>query len=167
MQTVYAVTLYQVSVAVHVMLAIVVLGPTFAYPLMQAIAERRFRRQLPTVLNIIHTIDTRFVSPGALLIIGTGIYQWIKGNWDMGSDQWLAISFGLFIVLLGLATAVMNPAVAKAEAAAQRMVEAAGPTGDVELSEEYKQAVRPVNILGPLLGIGVLVIVYLMMIKPF
>jgi uncharacterized membrane protein len=167
MDPAYAVTLYQVSVAVHVMLAIVVLGPTFAYPIMQITAEKRFPRQLPAVLSIIHTIDSRLVNPGAVLIIGTGVYQWIKGNWDMGSDQWLAISFTLFILMLGSAMLFLTRALPKGAAAAERMIEAAGPDGEVTLSEEYKRAMRGPNLLGPILGIAVLFIVYLMVVKPF
>jgi uncharacterized membrane protein len=162
-----AVTLYQVSVAIHVMLAIAVLGPTFAYPIIQMTAEKRFPRQLPAALQIIHTIDSRLVNPGAVLLLGTGIFQWIDGNWDMGEDQWLAIGFTLFIVMLGSAMTFLTPRLKKGAAAAERMVEAAGPDGEVVLSEEYKQIMRVPNALGPALAIGVLVIVYLMEVKPF
>lgn len=167
MEPALAVTAYQVSVAVHVMLAIVVLGPTFAYPIIQMTAEKAFPRELPVALRLIHTIDTRLVNPGALLIIATGVYQWIDGSWDAGRDQWLAIGFGLFVVMYTSAVLFLTRAFPKGIAAAERMVEAAGPDGEVVMSDEYKQAMRVPNILGPLLAVGVLFIVYLMEVKPF
>ena len=167
MEGLFAVTLYQVSVAVHVMLAIVVFGPTFVFPLIQMTAERAFPRHLPFAWEIIRKIDHGIVTPGVLLVFATGIYQWSDGGWDLGRDQWLSISLGLLTVLYVLSFFIFHPAERKAIAASEAMVAAAGPNGEVELSDEYRAVTRTVNIAGPTFAILTLFIVYLMVVKPF
>jgi hypothetical protein len=60
-----------------------------------------------------------------------------------------------------------HPAERKAIAASEAMVAAAGPEGTVELSSDYQEATRVVNIAGPIYAILTLFIVYLMVVKPF
>lgn len=162
-----AVTLYEVSVALHVMVAIVAFGPTFAFPLIQITAEKAFPRQLPFAWEIIARLDHLMVTPLIVLVFVTGIYQWIEGPWDIGRDQWLAIGLGLLTVLYVLSFFIFHPAERRAKAAAEAMVEAAGPQGKVELSDDYRAATRVANIAGPLFALLTLFIVYLMVVKPF
>jgi uncharacterized membrane protein len=162
-----AVTTYQVSVAVHVMVAIIVFGPTFVFPLIQITAERASPRHLPFAWEIIRKIDYGVVTPGVLLVFATGIYQWTDGVWDLGRDQWLSISLGLLVVLYALSFFIFHPAERNAIAASEAMINAAGPEGEVELSDEYRAATKIANIAGPIYAVSVLFIVYLMVVKPF
>lgn len=167
MDGILAVTTYQLSVALHVMAAIVVFGPTFVFPLIQMTAERAFPRQLPFAWEVIRKIDHAIVTPGVLLVLATGIYQWVDGSWDLGRDQWLSVGLGLLLVLYVLSFFIFHPAERKAIAASEAMVVAAGPEGQVELSDEYRAATKTVNIAGPIFAVLTLFIVYLMVIKPF
>ena len=167
MNGVLAVTSYELSVAVHVMAAIVVFGPTFVFPLIQMTAEKAFPRQLPFAWEIIRKIDHAIVTPGVLLVLATGVYQWIDGSWDLGRDQWLSIGLGLLLGLYVLSFFIFHPAERKAIAASEAMVAAAGLEGKVELSDEYRDATRTVNIAGPIFAVLTLFIVYLMVVKPF
>lgn len=166
-QSLLGVTLYEVSVAVHVMVAIVALGPTFAFPVIQMTAEKAFPRHLPFAWAAISRIDHLLVSPLVLLIFATGIYQWVEGPWDMGRDHWLSTSFALLLVMYLSSFFIFHRAERRAREAAEAMVAAAGPDGEVQLSDEYRAATRAANIAGPIFSLGVLVIVYLMIVKPF
>jgi uncharacterized membrane protein len=167
MNALLAVTTYDVSLAIHVMAVMVGFGPTFAFPLIQMTAERRFPRHLPFAWNVIGKTERGIVTPLAVIVGLTGIYQWQDHNWDIGDNQWLAIGFGLYLVLFTFALTLLRRAENAAEAAAEQMVAAAGPTGDVPITDEYRQATRLVNVSGPVLGILTLFIVYLMVVKPF
>jgi len=167
MEGLVAVTSYELSVALHVMAAIVVFGPTFAFPLIQITAEKAFPRNLPFAWEIIRKIDHAVVTPGVLLVLATGIYQWSEGSWDLGRDQWLSISLGLLIVLYVLSFFTFHPSERKAIAASEAMVAAAGSNAEVEFSDEYRAATKVVNIAGPIYSLLTLFIVYLMVVKPF
>ena len=167
MHVVLGVTTYELSVALHVMLAIVVFGPTFIFPLIQFTAEKAFPRQLPFAWRVIQLIDHRVTTPGVLLVFATGIYQWVDGAWDMGRDQWLAVSFSLLLVMYALSFFTFHPAERKAIVASEAMISAAGPDGQVELSDDYRRATRVANVAGPVFAVLTLFIVYLMVVKPF
>ena len=162
------VTLYQVSVALHVAVAVIAFGPTYAYPLIQKGAEKVSPRNVPFALRTIHTIDSKMVNPIAVVVGLTGIYQWIDGNWDIGRDQWLAVGFGLYLASFALALYVFRGSVMESAAReAESCIAAAGPSGEVVLSDEYRRIMRVPDMAGPVLGIAVLVIVYMMVVKPF
>ena len=168
MEPVLAVTFYQLVVFVHVVAVIVAFGPTFAFGIIQATAERVFPRSLPFALTVMQKISRGIVIPVAVVVGATGIYQAIDGPFEFGRDQWMEIGLTLYLIMLGLSlwvyrSSVMNRAIA----AAQACVDTAGPDGAVELSDEYREITRVPNLMGPILGLMVVVIVYLMEIKPF
>jgi predicted integral membrane protein DUF2269 len=167
-ETVLAVTFYQLVVFVHVVAVVVAFGPTFAFGVIQATAERLHPRSLPFALTVIKRISQGMVIPVAVVVGATGIYQAIDGPFEFDDDQWMSIGLALYLVLLGLALWVYRPSVMdRAIAAAQRSVEAAGPDRQVELSDDYRAIMRVPNATGPILGLIVVVIVYLMEVKPF
>jgi uncharacterized membrane protein len=162
-----AVTAYQVSVAVHVAAAVVAFGPTFVYPIIQKTAENTAPRSLPFALRLIRKIDHGVVNPVAVIVGLTGAYQWSDGNWDIGDNQWLAIGLALYLAAFAVALYVFRSSVMEAAAAeAEAAIEAAGPSGEVVLTDRYRDIMRVPNMVGPLLGITVLVIIYLMVVKP-
>jgi hypothetical protein len=168
MEPVLAVTFYQLVVFVHVVAVIVAFGPTFAFGVIQATAERLHPRSVPFALTVMKRISQGIVIPVAVVVGITGIYQAIDGPFEFDDDQWMSIGMTLYFVMLGLALWVYRPSVMdRAIAAAQQSVTAAGPDGQVELSDEYRDITRVPNLMGPVLGLLVVVIVYLMEIKPF
>jgi uncharacterized membrane protein len=168
MEPVLAVRFYDLVVFLHVVAVVVAFGPTFAFGLIQATAERLHPRSLPFAFTIMKRISQGMVIPVAVLVGVTGIYQAIDGPFEFGTDQWMEIGLTLYLVMLGLALWVYRPSVMdRAIAAAQRSIDAAGPAGQVELSDEYRAITRVPNLMGPVLGLLVVVIIYLMVIKPF
>lgn len=161
------VTFYEISVAAHVMLVVLAFGPTFAFPIIQMTAERRYPRQLPFALTLIERISRGIVTPAAVLVGATGLYQALDGPYEFGEATWMDVGFFLYLVILITGILLLEPATRRGLAAAERMVESAGPEGEVVFSDEYRRAMRLPNVLGPILSLSVLVVVYLMVVKPF
>jgi hypothetical protein len=61
-------------------------GATFAYPVLQAVAERRSPRSLPFMWRSLTRIDLALLTPGAILVLLAGIYLVVSsdGPWDWG-----------------------------------------------------------------------------------
>jgi uncharacterized membrane protein len=157
------VSLYEVSVAVHVTAALVGFGPTFAYPVIQLAAERRDPAALPFALAVILRISRTLAVPGAVVVGLTGAYQAAEGPWSLADDAWLAAGIALYVAVFATALGFLVPSLRRAEAEALRMA-AAGEPG---LSAEYLRIVRGLKVAGAAVGAGVLAIVALMELKPF
>jgi uncharacterized membrane protein len=157
------VSLYDVSVAVHVGAAVAGFGPTFAYPVVQLAAERRDPAALPFALSAILRISRTLAVPGAVVVGLTGAYQVAEGPWSIGRDAWLAAGVALYLAVFATALGYLVPALRRAEAEARRMAAA----GERTLSPEYERIVRGLKLAGAAVGAGVLAIVALMELKPF
>jgi uncharacterized membrane protein len=163
-----AVTGYEVSVALHIAAAVIAFGPTFVYPIIQKSAENAAPRSLPFALRLIKRIDNGVVNPVAVVVGLTGVYQWTDGNWDIGENQWLAVGLALYLGMFAVALWVFRSSVMESAAReAESCIESAGPSGEVVLSDQYRAIMRLPDRVGPLLGLSVLVIIYLMVVKPF
>jgi uncharacterized membrane protein len=167
MEALLGISLYRASVVVHVIAVILAFGPTFAFPVIQVTAEKRFPRQLPFALTVIDRISRGIVVPSAVLVGVTGIYQALDGPFELGTDSWMDAGLALWALILAGALLIYNPAIRRARAAAERMIADAGPSGEVTLSNEYRRTTRLANVVGTGLSIAVLVVVYLMEVKPF
>ena len=84
--------MYDASVAIHVVAAIIGFGATFSYPVIQLVAERRGLLAVATGLETILTISRRVAVPAAVVVGLTGIYQLIDGPYSLG-DPWLGAGF--------------------------------------------------------------------------
>ena len=78
------VSLYNLSLFVHITAVVVGLGATFAEALFFPVAMRLSPRHLPYVHSLQLAINRYFTSPALVLIIVTGIYQVIEGNYSFG-----------------------------------------------------------------------------------
>jgi uncharacterized membrane protein len=167
-ETVLGVTFYELSVALHVMAVVLAFGPTYAFPIVQITAERRYPHALPFALHAIDRVNRGMVIPIAVLVGITGLYQAIDGPYEFGRDQWMDIGLTLYLISLALALWTYRPSVMeRAIAAAEKMAEGAAPGAQVALSDEYRAVMRLPNLVGTILGPLVLIIIYLMVIKPF
>jgi uncharacterized membrane protein len=145
---------YDASVAIHVVAAIVGFGATFSYPVIQFVAERRGLIAVATGLETILTISRRVAVPAALVVGVTGIYQLVDGPYSLG-DAWLGAGFALYLTVMAVAVGYLAPAYARARAAAQRGSEA-----------EYAAAIRGTTIVGPVVAAAIVAIAVLMEVKP-
>ena len=147
--------MYEVLLFLHVLSVIVGLGPTFALP---GLMKLRGDAPSPVVLQTEYVIS-RYASIGVGLVLLTGIglvseSPVVIGRF--GEARWLHIAITLFLVYAGLGTGFAGPRMRKAVKAAQ--------AGD---GTEVKRLLDPLDkFVGPVLGLLLASILYLMLIKP-
>jgi hypothetical protein len=165
MDPVYAATsVYEFTLWLHVIAAVVGMGATFAMAVLTPVAMGMDPVHLPYVHRVQVTINKYMASPGLLVLIATGIYMVVDGNWDFGSF-WVSAAFLVVIVLGGMTGAYFIPADRRLEQMAAADIKASGG-GPVKLSEQYLAKSKQAGIAG--FGAGLLLVfaIYLMVMKP-
>lgn len=153
-------SLYEISVFVHISAVVVGFGATFAEAVMFPVAMKAGVRHLPYVHQLQLAINQRMASPALGLIILTGIYQTIDGDWGFGSF-WISATFAIAIVLGGMNGAYFVPTDRRLGPKVALDLERAG-----EPSDEYLREARIEGIVGAVAGVLVLAAVFLMVTKP-
>jgi len=154
------ISLYTISLWLHISSAVVGLGATFALALAFPLALQLDVRHLPFVHRLNQRILQRLASPALLILILTGIYQVADGDWSMGSF-WVSATFLIAIVLGGLQGAYFIPTDRKLAAMAEKELSA----GATELSPDYQRQAQREGALGALAGILIVIAVFLMVTK--
>jgi len=161
----------QLFLVLHVLGAIAVFGPSFAFPVIAAQAGRAPQHGHFAAL-VIDLIERRIVIPGAIVQGITGVCLILVIGLDITSPawRWLILAIALYAIAVGYAILVQKPA-------AERMVEltagppagapgaapAAAPSGPPpELVATAKKLARG----GQLLTVLIVAIVILMVTKP-
>ena len=94
--------MYDASVAIHVVAALVGFGVTFSYPVIQLVAERRGPDALALGFDAILAISRWVAVPATLLVGVTGVFQLADGPYSL-HDAWLAASLGLYLAVMAVA----------------------------------------------------------------
>jgi hypothetical protein len=165
MQTI-AVTFYNVVVWLHVSAVVLAFGPTFAFGIYLALAQRKYPRAIPAVIEAQTTISRSMVTIGGVLILITGVYLSAQDAWQF-SDFFVAWGLIAIIVLIGLVHGFFIPNDTRALRAAKRDIEDAGPTGEVEFGREFTEHSGRSARMGPIAGLIVILTIYVMAAKPF
>jgi len=147
--------LYLILKYLHVLLAIVAIGFNASYPIWLARARREPEHALH-VLRGIKILDDRFANPayGLLLVLGLAMV-FIAGI--PLTTFWIAASLVLYVGLLVGGLFFYSPTLKRQIA----VLEKDGPT-----SPEYAALSQRGTVVGILLAIDVVVIVFLMVVKP-
>jgi amino acid transporter len=158
-----AITLYDISVFLHVTAVVVGFGSTFAESLMFPVALKLGSRYLPYVHRLQLAINQRFATPALAVVLVTGIYQVIEGRWSFASF-WISATLAIVIALGALIGGYFIPT----DRRLAPMVEAelgAAPGETVTLSAEYQRAARREGIAGGVAGVLIVVAIFLMVTK--
>ena len=158
--TLAAIDAYSISVFIHVTAVVVGFGATFAEALMFPVAMAVGRRHLPYVHRLQLAINQRFAGPALGLIILTGIYQTIDGDWGFGSF-WISATFVIAIVIGAINGAYFIPTDRRLAVMVEREIEAGG-----DLSEDYQRQARREGVMGAVTGVLIVVAIFLMVTKP-
>ena len=164
-----AVEFYNVVLFFHIGFVVLAFGPTFAYPVFLAIAERTDPRSLPVVARGILAWDRigRILLLGILLV---GIYlvatdSGLGAAWEF-SDFFVAWGFIAVIIIGGLSGGYFTPKTQELIEIAERDIAASGD-GPVTLSTEYQTLSQQVAKVGTAAGILIILTIYVMTAKPF
>ncbi len=153
-------SLYDISVFVHVSAVVVGFGATFAEAIMFPVAMKAGVRHLPYVHKLQLAINQRMAGPALALIILTGIYQTIDADWGFDSF-WISATILIALVLGGMNGAYFMPTDRKLAVQAQREID---ETGNV--SDDYQAQARREGVIGAVAGLLVIVAIFLMVTKP-
>jgi uncharacterized membrane protein len=140
---------------VHMLLAIIAIGFNASYPIWLTRAQRDPEHAL-YVLRGIKILDDRFANPAYALLLVFGLAMTFMAGIPL-STFWIAAALVLYVLLILGGLLVYTPTL-KGQIAA---LEAAGPT-----SPEYTRLSQRGTIVGIVLAIDVVVIVFLMVVKP-
>ena len=145
----------------HVLGAIIVFGPSFAFPLIAGQARKHPQHSHFAAL-VTDIIERRIIIPGAIVQGITGVLLIVVMGADMTSpsNRWLGLAIVLYLVAIGFAVAVQAPAV-------EKMVELTKtPPGPEGPSPELLATGQKLQRGGMLLALLIVSIVFLMVVKP-
>lgn len=162
--TLAALTAYNISVFLHITAVVVGFGATFAESIMFPVALKLGEQHLPYVHRLQLAINKWFATPALVVILATGIYQTVEGNWGFEAF-WVSAPLLIVVVLGGLLGGYLIPADRRLGPMVERELAAAGE-GEVVLSEEYQRRARTEGIVGAVAGVLIVVAIFLMVTKP-
>jgi hypothetical protein len=151
----------QLLLFLHVLGAIIVFGPTFAFPLIAGQAQKSPQNSHFAAI-VTDVIERRIIIPGAIVQGITGVLLIIALGADVTSSsyRWLISAIVLYLIAIGFAILVQAPAV-------EKMVELTKtPPGPEGPSPELLANARKLQRGGMLLALLIVVIVFLMVVKP-
>jgi uncharacterized membrane protein len=140
---------------VHVLSAIVAVGAnvTYAFWLRRA---RGDRARLVDAISGVRSLDSRFANPAYILLLITGVGMVLTGAYSFETG-WIAASVALYVLTAVLGITAFAPALRRQLTEAER-----DPT-----SADYAAAERRSSLLGLVTVAVVVLIVVLMVAKPF
>ncbi len=157
-----SITFHSILVFIHVSAAVVGLGATFAlavgFPLAVRLGDPRL---MPFVHHLSLEVTRKLASPALLLILITGIWQAVDGDFDFGAP-WISGAFVIVLVLGGMQGAYFTPTDRKLAAMAEKEL----ADGATELSADYQKQAQREGAIGALAGLLIIIAVFLMVTKP-
>lgn len=148
-------SLYLILKFLHVLMAIVAVGLNVSYPIWFARARTDPAAAL-SILRGVKTLDDRFANPAYVLLLVLGMAMVGVGGIPL-STFWIAAALVLYVILVLVALIGYSPTMKRQIAA----LESGGPD-----SRQYLQLTQRGTIIGAVLMVDVLVIVFLMVVKP-
>ena len=159
-----AVSFYDVVLWVHITAVVIAFGPTFAYPMFLAVAQRSDPRALPVVGKAVVAWD-RIGSLLLVVILLAGFFLLSDGGWEF-SDFFISWGFLAVIVIGGMSGGYFQPKMRQLVEVAERDIAASGP-GEVKLSAEYEALNGQIARAGIAVGVVIVLTIYVMTAKPF
>lgn len=152
---------YKLLIFLHVLFVTVGLGVTFAFPFLQAVAERSGTMATRIALQASEKIESYVVIPGNILlfIAGLGLIFDDATGYKDDFPTWLMIALPIYLVTFAVALVVQRPT-AKA---ALRSLE--GHTSQT-LPAAYEPLSKKMQMVGGMMSLSMVVVMFLMVWKP-
>lgn len=156
-------SLYGVVLFIHVFLAIAVFGPTFTFSIWTGRA-RQDPRHTPFVLSTLEFLSGRWIIPGAVLLFLSGVALIILRNWNLFTAYWLDLAIILFLINFSLSLCVTRPNVLQMLALVEKMAQ--NPQ-DPTVMQQLQVLGKKQGQVGIFSAISLILIIFLMVVKPF
>jgi uncharacterized membrane protein len=156
-------TWIQVFVFLHILGAIAAVGPTLSYALWIRLGERGSAAERSFALRGISWVDSHLATPAFMAQAVTGIVLILLLEIDFFQTAWLILGVSIYVVLTVFAVAVYAPVVKRQVELAARV---AAEPGDEAAGREYAGVAARGRAFGIVATVLVLIIVYLMVVKP-
>ena len=146
---------------VHVIGAIIAFGPTYAFSIMGAMGGKE-PQHANFATRVSAAVTDKLVEPLAILQGITGVLLILIGKIDLLKSLWLLVGIVLYVTALTYALTVQRRTV-------RRIIELTStppPPGASGPPPALQEAVKRVQRGGAFLGIMVVVIVFLMVVRP-
>jgi Predicted integral membrane protein (DUF2269) len=155
-----SITAYGIGKFIHVLAVVLAFGPTYAYPVFAAVAQRLDPRSVPTVLRGIMATEKIFVIPGLVVLLAAGIYSQAEGPWE-GDESWLSVGYLAILLLLAMTFLFFRPRTKRALEIAERDLKDGG-----ELSADFEAISKRIALGGQIASVIVIVTIFFMVVKP-
>ena len=149
--------LYTALKFVHILLAITAVGFNASYAIWIGRAGQMSKEINEFALRGVKFLDDRIANPAYGLLLVTGLLMVLMGPWTL-TTRWIDLALVLFVILVLMGVFGYTPALRNQIKA----LETGGPGSDA-----YKAATARQSLIGILLILPVLLILYLMVFKPF
>ena len=160
--------MFQLFLFLHVIGAIVVFGPSFAFPFIGAQVQKTPQHGHFAAV-VMEVIERRLIIPGAIVQGITGVALILIAGRDLtsASNRWLGIAIVLYLIAIGFAILVQSKNAEKMVHLTANMPPGPPPAGapagpPPEIAATGKKLAQG----GQLLSILIVLIVLLMVVKP-
>jgi uncharacterized membrane protein len=160
--------MFQLFLFLHVMGAIVVFGPSFAFPFIGSQVQKTPQHGHFAAV-VMEVIERRLIVPGAIVQGITGVALILIAGRDLTApaNRWLGAAIVLYLIAIGFAILVQSKNAEKMVRLTANMPPGPPPAGapagpPPEIAETGKKLAQG----GQLLSLLVVVIVILMVVKP-
>lgn len=151
-----AVQFFDVVLWLHILAFFIAFGPTYAYGVFFAFAQKGGPTAMAYTARAVYTWDRIAITIGSLVLLATGLYMvGDSPNFEL-SDFFVSWGFLAFLVILGLTHGFFQPRT-------RRVIELL----DKGEEEEAQAIGDQVGKVGAALGVFVIITVYVMTAKPF
>jgi len=150
---------------VHIASAVIAFGATFAYPLIELTLKRVDLRALPGWHEAQNQVGHKLITPGAILLLASGIYMVSTDRWKGVGGFWFGAAGVIVVVLLGLGHGFFAPNARKRRDQARADLDA-GAAERGAMSDAYERLSKQVMPVGMLSSLLVLTALLLMVWKP-
>jgi hypothetical protein len=150
----------------HILAAIAVFGPSFAFPIIGSFAAKDPKNAL-VVTEISHAIERKIILPGGVVMPFLGLALIYLGHFNLWKSTWLVIAIAIYIVAYGFAFFVQDRNVGKL---VKMLASAPAPPPDAPPAggppPQLAALVRQVQMGGMFLTVLIVAIVLLMVWRP-
>jgi uncharacterized membrane protein len=159
------ISFYNLILFIHIAAVVLAFGVTFAFPIVMAVARKRYERHMGFYHRVQALIGSRLIGPLGGLVLLAGLYLAIKGPYEFG-DPWIGITLLLLIIILGVGGGFLGPREERLADMAERDIAASPAEAAVRFGSDYQQTFNQVRTVTLALNALILLAIFLMVTKP-